>query len=716
MSVSVDHDDAAAFFSDEADLATVYARLVGRLYLAWRSPAFTGSSVRALSLLVSVAEALPTSVSTVVLSHAQATHLCHPPYPGWLERTQAFIETFFDGQTATTTTRLQVLDILAKQYRDLREFDQPRDQLVRQVLLPLLERSFSVTSSAVVAARLANLVVQIGKDDEPVDATDEQNHATSFDIVKSLLVKSAKPSNHVARSPLERSNPSTPRGVQRTLTSGSTVSRTSHNLRDSPSAPRNSSAAPSSSDQPHAVVQSPEGDNDVADIALTAVIGLIELFNACLLRSSRAGAHRAIAVFRSLLGILNSATSGEGSTTSTKSRLAILQWLVRLRADSAHRIYWSRDVDIEDAAAIISRNGSASHPSMQPAEESKAESRGRSLRTTNNERDPRSLSSSRIRLKSEERSPSRGSSAKRVGQAPIMAAPLWSYPETLPFDLGAESKQVGFAGLVSFDHNRMRNWTEDEDPGTGQITFKEVVDDNGPANDMPTLPISEYLGTAIELMQQEASWDLVSLLLCHLPQQLSNKDLVCGPRAAQQLHYLRRLLCAGLSSSERSLLPGVVLPPIIRRTEVHALGYQCLSALIPYSSLFNKSQQDEIVFTFIQGLNDPRTTAKICIHALAMASFAMKPSLTKHLAEIVRQLQKIISSASLGVHILELMAGVGQIPALYANFTENDFQTVFGIACKYIQSHNERLLDNRNENAEDGSSLSDGRLHDHELM
>ncbi|KPV76178.1 uncharacterized protein RHOBADRAFT_12887 [Rhodotorula graminis WP1] len=100
-----------------------------------------------------------------------------------------------------------------------------------------------------------------------------------------------------------------------------------------------------------------------------------------------------------------------------------------------------------------------------------------------------------------------------------------------------------------------------------------------------------------------------------------------------------------------------------------------------------------MVNAFLFGLGNPRDTAKPCIHALTIASFELRPSMTKHLAESVRHLQKIISTPELGVHILEFIAGVGQEPALYANFTDVDFQTVFGIALKYIQAHNERLVD-----------------------
>lgn len=196
------------------------------------------------------------------------------------------------------------------------------------------------------------------------------------------------------------------------------------------------------------------------------------------------------------------------------------------------------------------------------------------------------------------------------------------------------------------------------------------------------------------LLQQGQEWELVSYILCHLPEQLSNKHFACGPRAAQQIHTLRKLLCDGLRGGPHPFLGDIALPVGLKRAEVHATAYLCLTALIAYRSLFSKAEQDTMVDTFMFGLGNPRDTAKVCIHALAIASFELRPSMRKHLAEIVRHLQKIISTAPLGVHILELIAGVGQEPSLYANFTDVDFQTVFGIALKYILAHNVRLADN----------------------
>lgn len=320
------------------------------------------------------------------------------------------------------------------------------------------------------------------------------------------------------------------------------------------------------------------------------------------------------------------------------------------------------------------------------------ETRGRTIRQAGP--GERSTSGSRLRIKSEERSPSRAGS-RRVASGTAPSPMLWTVPESLPFDFGDVFRSTGIKGLASFDHNRMRAWTEEEDPGTGTLKVQEAPDTAPLEDPLVVLPVSEYLAAVNHILQHDQEWELVSYLLCHLPPQLCNKHFACGPRAAQQIHVLRRILCESLRATERSdrVFPRT-LPPGIKRAEIHAVAYQTLTDLIPYRSLFSKSQQDEMVDTFMCGLSNPRDTAKPSIHALRLAAYELRPSVTKHLAEIVRHLQKIISSAELGVHILEFMGGVGQEPALYANFTEVDFQTVFGIAHKYIQAHNERLADN----------------------
>lgn len=552
---------------------------------------------------------------------------------------------------------------------------------------------------------LVSLVVEIARDtlDTPDHAGEEDRHAISFEHLQSLLIKLAK---------------STERGHSRRLVSSPTT----------PTSRRNASFTPLSRGDrsPVAPTRVPSlsypqrSDSDGPDVSSVAVLGLMTVFHLCLDHSTAASATKAISLFRELLALFAPGYDGmhdpdvDGpSQVSLRVRLLILQWLVRLRADASHRINWTEHVDISGAAKTLGRIAEvgsyelAIPSTAQASEDGHGEQRGRTSREPSTairagaasgvgEATTRSRSASRLRRQlKEDRSPTRTNSLRRGTAAIANTSPtLWSVPEKLSFDFGLAVAATGSKALSSFDHKRMRNWTEEEDPGTGAMKIVEADETLPPEEWMPVLPVSEYLQALLHVLGVDQEWELVSYILCHLPEQLSNKHFACGPRCAQQIHALRRLLCEGLKAGDRGdrVFPSA-LPGGIKRAEIHAVAYQCLTALIAYRSLFTKQQQDDIVTTLLHGLSNPRDTAKPCIHALTIASFELRPSMTKLLAETVRHLQKIISSATLGVHILEFIAGVGQEPALYANFTDVDFQTVFGIALKYIQAHNERLAD-----------------------
>lgn len=321
--------------------------------------------------------------------------------------------------------------------------------------------------------------------------------------------------------------------------------------------------------------------------------------------------------------------------------------------------------------------------------DSPADRRGRVGRTPNNDATPspdRGWSSIRGRTPSTARSFRRERSASKQ-RKPAASAGLWGLPEHLPdASWPAEISPESSRSLVAFDHQKMYDWQEAVDSAAVDMPPVSV-----PGAGMVVLPVSEYLAAIIRILRYEDDWELVSYVLCYLPDQLSNKHFACGPRAAQQIHQLRRLLCGGIIRD--TLIDQVSLPGTIKRTDAHAVAYQLLATLIAYRSLFDKSQQDEMVAAFARGLRTAGNTAKACIHAIAMACHELEPSVRKFLPEILTSLARILSTASVSVHILELIATMAQIPQLYANLTETDFQTVFGIAIQYISNHNQQRLD-----------------------
>ncbi|GAA5939657.1 uncharacterized protein JCM15063_005247 [Sporobolomyces koalae] len=696
-------EDEPGQFTRRPDVLTAFSSLLRKVIRAWQTPGFTGSSEAVFALLVSLAPHLSDSYARIVLDQSEAACLLYPSHPEWLERTQEVVKSFYVlpsraaggkafRQGVSASTRRRTLQVITALHSHLRPLPNQCRALVDEVITPLLETSLESETDATVAEVMIGMVKELGRDALVEDSKGTDGTLRDFDSLRLRLVKMARQATRT----FDRGTPSQANTPLFKRTAGfSPISRYAGSVSSSPSLRRNQ--GPSAASVSTAL--------DPPDVSALAVTGLISVFHLCLEASNLSASAKAVVIFRDLLALLSPAAANQPDqpVASLRTRLLILQWLVRLRADASHRIHWVPEVDISGPAQVISRHAVASETSVSEgpigdakgSEDGQAEARGRSSRQVSGVAD-RSRSTSRLRTSvKDERSPSRNGSIRRPSTAPVVKAPmLWTLPEVVPFDIGSALCAVGAHGLASFDHNRMKNWTEEEDPGTG--TMKLVItDEDTPSSDwIIVLPVSEYLHTLVYIIEHDQEWELVSYILCHLPEQLSNKHFACGPRCAQQIHILRKFLCDALRAGDRGegIFPRI-LPAGIKRAEIHALAFHCLTALIAYRSLFSKQHQDEMVDTFMYGLGNPRDTAKPCIHALAMAVFELRPSMTKHLAETVRHLQKIISSATLGVHILEFIAGVGQLPAVYANFTDVDFQTVFGIALKYIQAHNERLAD-----------------------
>ncbi|GAA6008529.1 hypothetical protein JCM10207_007144 [Rhodosporidiobolus poonsookiae] len=704
--------DESHQFTQRPGVLTAFVSLLRKLIRAWRTgDEFTGPTHSVFNLLVSLAPHLSDGYAQIVLDQCDSGGLCLPSHPEWLERTQEIVKAFYvlpsrNGgarslrRGVSPVVRRRVLQLITSLHAHLRHVPRARQELVEVVIMPLLETSLESETDVQVAEVMVALVAELGRDVLDVVDEGQEGPLGAFDRLRLLLVKMAKTSNRTLARQSFSSAPTTPKRA-----AGLASLSRAYGKEGSPFASRVSSAA----------VPPVLDASEPPEVASIAAMGLISIFHLCLEQSTPAASDKAVIVYRDLLSLFSHSyladpeSPPEPSPVSTRTRLLVLQWLVRLRADASHRIHWVRDVDITGPAKVLSRLAAVEAPEAAPApggnsgpasarasDEGHGEMRGRSSRQVSGQAPAeRSRSASRLRAALENRSPSRTNSLRRASNAPIAATPiLWTIPEKLPFQFGDAVAAMGAKALSSFDHNRMRNWTEEEDPGTGLMKVVEAEDTLPASEHMIVLPVSEYLRAINHVVEHDQEWELVSYILCHLPEQLSNKHFACGPRCAQQIHVLRKILCDALRAGDRGerSFPRT-LPAGIKRAEIHAVGYHCLTALIAYRSLFSKQHQDDMVDTFMYGLGNPRDTAKPCIHALTVAAFELRASMTKHLAEIVRHLQKIISSATLGVHILEFIAGVGQEPALYANFTDIDFQTVFGIALKYIQAHNERLAD-----------------------
>ncbi|EUC59325.1 tuberin-like protein [Rhizoctonia solani AG-3 Rhs1AP] len=365
----------------------------------------------------------------------------------------------------------------------------------------------------------------------------------------------------------------------------------------------------------------------------------------------------------------------DGKSGCSYARLAILQWLVRLRADRDHRLYMVKDLDaeIEPFAHLVNRTPLRPRANDTPAapeprvRDRERERRNRGMTTTapvNPEGPARTGRNPERGRASDSRSRSRQPPAPPPAVVPIKHT-IWSIPDVVPFDVAFGTR-----------------------PSEGMTTYEQRVK---PSDDglLPQLwlPVSAYVCVMIDLITCETDWEILSYALCHFPVQMSNKHLFCGPRTRSAIIRLISELCTAVYEDKLTTHIGP-LATSLKATDVAGLAYHTLTTLMSYHRTFNKQLQDDLLRTFLRGLNKNTTTVKPCLQALAIAAFELQPSTTKFLGEIVDKLSQIMSNPTIAGYILELLCIIGSIPSLYANFTDDNYRRVFHVPLQYITLHN----------------------------
>ena len=355
-----------------------------------------------------------------------------------------------------------------------------------------------------------------------------------------------------------------------------------------------------------------------------------------------------------------------GEAKSAKARLTVLQFLMRLRADRNHRLYFVGSVYDPDGhvtmlASLINRVWDGS---LQRNERKLEEPFGDAMfelhrPAMSQERDGRGVS--RGREGPSNLAPSRSRSRVAVKSAPTLKPrdPIWQIPQRLPFTVA-----------------------EVDTPSEALISY----DPTGPGSRM-VVPISTYLSAIVAILEKEKDWEILSYVLCHLPVQLANKHLFCGPRSRELVAKILAALCTGILNEE--FASHIDHWPVgLKARDARGLAYHTLSVLVGYRRCFDSQQRHLLVETFQAGLNGQLSTIKCCLHALSLSAFELQSSITKCLPRILEMLSQIMSNPDMAVHILGFLSIVGSLRPLHANFTESDFKMVFGVALQYLQHHN----------------------------
>ena len=683
------------------------------------------------ALLLSLAPLLPGDMMESLIQYYKSHDLCLPCTPEWINNIRALLTALFHRSdtgdslsqpSSTTLARQSLVSLIFEHvYEIIQDLPQHRCNLMLDVILPLAQATLGSETDEVVDTMIRTVLTEgaaTAISQSHIDPTeedkDDEEKATDliekdqriFDDVCNLFCRLARSTSTIppVRSTNESSKGLLPPHVSFMDPPGSHEHKPMTRSHSRTGSINGSSSPPKSK----ATKQCKSALNLIAIInklAFSSPWALLSLSLAKDLEVShnlweKRAREACIVIFQRLLDLVRP----EGQEVPCiPVRLTILQWLVRLRTDRQHRVYLAENLEelIAPAAVAIGRGiaSQAELNSSDVADRTRGSRRGglessreggersssraeRSIsRVRDNSRDrgrveqSSRLASERERSSSRPRTSANGVNTASPRKLSVESTPLWRLPDEVDFEVPGARLRSDV--VYSYTH------PEWESNGSGHRHGGLSKQGEAPAS----LPISEYMITCISMLTKEKDWDLISYLLCHLPHQLGNKHLFCGPKAQTQIVALREMLTNKIL--EQKFLNQVTLPDKIKSSDVYAIAYGTLSTLISYRALFSRTQQDELVEAFMAGLNKSSNTAQPCVRALSVCCYELQKSINRHLPKMLVKLTMVMSSTAMSVHILELIASIAQLPDLYANFTDTDFRRIFGIALQYIQYHNQ---------------------------
>ncbi|CCM02116.1 uncharacterized protein FIBRA_04193 [Fibroporia radiculosa] len=634
------------------------------------------------TIILSMAEHIADSDTAHLLMTMSERQSLSPTSPAWLEHWQSVLVMHGLYTSARTLTRQIAMDVLQSVWefvKDISVYRRPLAELIydiwkRQtskemedvpvtviwnilgdeiVLRSVEARGNLETDGRQLADDMLDYLKAIAHEKQEEDDDAASVQTTDHPSVVSPVTAMASPVMSRMQTDNQREKESTIPTVMSLLSSF-----TSGNASRSQSQPRQSV-------EPPPVVESPPSmPPELPPMPKTvgAVVALISVFGQLAftpLKLSDDCIELAARVFHLLVDLISDAEC-------VRARLTVLQFLMRLRVDRDHKLYFA-STDYDKDGCVLSLTMLINRaPNASMSAESSGEHEYRSARPrVPQERDGRRPSRGRggQPQKIESRSRSR---TTRLVPTPISFRrskardPLWSLPEILPFSLA--DIDTPSEGIMSYDPSGSR---------------QGIV-----------LSFGTYLEKLVGIFTVEREWEILSYVLCHLPTQLANKHLFCGPKTKAMLGQMLAAISTGIINGNLAAnIEG--WPDNFIARDAHGLAYNTLSVLISYKRCFPEvQQQHRLVEAFLLGLNGQPSTIKCCLNALSLSAFELQPSMTRSLSRILEKLSQIMSNPAMAVHIIDFLAIVGSLPSLHANFTEGDYKMVFAVALQYLQHHN----------------------------
>ncbi|KAF3771230.1 hypothetical protein M406DRAFT_286113 [Cryphonectria parasitica EP155] len=390
------------------------------------------------------------------------------------------------------------------------------------------------------------------------------------------------------------------------------------------------------------------------------------------------------------------------SAQSTDARLTAMKLLFRLRADWANRIYVISFTESEGLAGVLHRTEASLARKL--AEDAATLHRSKSEHAGNS-RAARGVSFGTA--VQDRMVPSRTASSVKHGASRYHQ--LWSLPDA---DALPETPSSS-ASPVLFSHVDMEVQQKDKTLGDGADVGADQDEEEAVHNKAPlfgNLRITSWLDAILHnLTSGGADWEIYSFCLVHLPSQLSNHALFRD--AITQIREARRIMC---EQSKHNLFQDPPPATGLRRPEVNICIFQALTTIMSYHQDFTKSEDDDLVRTFLQGIG--HSTAKTCIHALTICCHEMPLATTRALVNILQKMSTVITQPYVAVHILEFLAGLARLPALYSNFIDDDFRIIFGMCFRYLDTVRDKKRYARNSYSGENVAATINATHEYNML
>lgn len=372
---------------------------------------------------------------------------------------------------------------------------------------------------------------------------------------------------------------------------------------------------------------------------------------------------------------------------STDARLTAMKMLFRVRADWANRIYLTCFTESEGLAGVLHRTEAslarklaedAANPHRSKGEHGgiPRTSRGVSFGSTPQDRMTLSRSTS------------------GATRNPQRYHQLWSLPDpdVLPDTPSASASPVLFSYL-------------EKEPEPSEV----IEEKDGSKQQAGMLDITSWLEAILHNLTSGSDWEVYSFSLVHLPSQLSNHALFKG--AIPQILETRRILC---EQSKHNLFQDPPPATGLRRPEVNICIFQTLTTIMSYHQHFHKSDEDDLVRTFMQGIG--HSTAKTCIHALTICCHELPLATTKALVTILQKMSTVITQPYVAVHILEFLAGLARLTDLYSNFIDDEFRIIFGMCFRYLDAVRDKKRYTRNSFPSESVAATINTTHEYDMF